>query len=159
MKLAVMLNSLGASQLSYRLVTQANALVGSRADLDVVALYEELARPCLPLNFASMQAAEGWGFDGPVVATSLSTAEKLALFPAAARKLFLVWDLEWLRLRGRPFRSLRAVYGHPDLTLLARSADHARAVADCWGRDAEVVGDFDMNLILRAAGLEQALAL
>lgn len=155
MKIAVMLNNLGASQLAHALVTQANALVGSRADVDVVALYEALARPCLPMCFSAMQVSEGWGFDGPVVATSVSTAEKLARFPAASKKLFLVWDLEWLRGGGRPFDELRRVYGNPDLTLLARSPDHARVISQCWGRDVTTVNDFDLAHIIEVATGEQ----
>jgi len=150
-KLAVMVNNLGPSQLAYALITQANALVGDRYDLDIVALYDTLAKPCHAMNFAAMQAAEGWGFDGPVVATTLNTAAKVLNFPAASRKLFLVWDLEWLRTQRKTFRPLQAVYGHPDLTLLARSKDHAQAISDCWNRDSIVVEDFDLGRIIEVA--------
>ncbi len=151
MKLAVMLNNLGPSQLAYNLVLQANALVGSRSDLDVVALYESLCRPCISMNFASMQVVEGWGFDGPVVATSFSTAEKLIRFPAASKKLFLVWDLEWLRVKEKSFRQQLAVYGNTELTLLSRSKDHAKAISDCWNRESLVVEDFDLARIIEVA--------
>lgn len=146
-----MLNNLGPSQLAHGLISQTNALVASRSDVDVVALYESLTRPCLPLNFAAMQVAEGWGFDGPVVATSFSTAEKLIRFPASPKKLFLVWDLEWMRMKQKSFEQLFAVYGHTDLTLLARSHDHAKAISDCWNREAVVMDDFDLSKIIEVA--------
>jgi len=152
MKLGIAVNDLGASQLNFLLIQRANELVGSRRDLDIILFYENIVRPCLPMNFAVMQIAECWGFDGPVVATTFNTAEKLLRFPSSPRKLFYVWDLEWTRMRQKLFRSLLSVYGNPDLTLLARCQDHADAIRQCWNREALVVEDCDLDRIIEVAG-------
>lgn len=154
MKFGVLVNDLGPGQLATRLLTQANALVASRADLDVLVLYEALRRPCVDPAFATMQVAEGYAFDGPMVATTASTAEKLARFPAVPRKLFYAWDLEWLRphlARGRSFADWRRVYGNPDLVLVARCDDHARVLANAWNREVAVVEHFDLEHLLALA--------
>jgi hypothetical protein len=152
MKLGVLLNNLSPGQLAARFLTQANTLVAT-GEHDVVAFYEALRRPCVAPNFASMHVVEGYGFDGPMVATTASTAEKLARFPSCPRKVFYVWDLEWLRphlAAGRTYRDWLAVYGNKDLTLLARSEDHAAALRGCWNRDVTVVPDFDLAGVVEA---------
>lgn len=151
MKLGIAVNTLGPSQLNYLLVKQANALLAGRTDLDIVAFYEGLARPSQVPHFASMQMAEGWCFDGPVVATTLSTAEKLLRFPATPRRLFYCWDLEWVRVPRRQYAPLRHVYGNPELTLIARTQEHARIIRQCWNREAQVVEEFDLPRLIEAA--------
>ena len=150
-KIAIMLDDLGPSQLAHTVICQGNDLCANHQGYDVVALYEDLQRPCIPMNFACMQIAEGWAFDGVVVATSFSTAEKLLSFPSASKKLFMVWDLEWIRLKQKSFRQLLSVYGNEQLTLLARSYDHAKAIADCWNRTVKVIEDFNLKSIIEAA--------
>jgi hypothetical protein len=149
-KLGIVLDNLGPSQLAYAVLSQANRLVTERSDVDVTVFYESLTRPCITPWFATMQMAEAYGFDGPVVATSLSSAAKLLRMPSCPRKFFLVWDLEWLR-KPQPYENLKAVYFHSELTLLARGEDHAKAISDCWNRPADIVGDFDLPLVLKTA--------
>lgn len=151
-KLAVCVRDLGPSQLTFRLIAAANELVGAGEGVDVLALFERPARPCLAMNFAATHLAEGYGYDGVVLATSLSTARAALGFPSASRRLFYLWDLEWLRGGKGTFRRLRAVYGDPRLTLLARSPDHAAAARAAWNREAVVVDDLDLARVLEVAG-------
>lgn len=151
MKIGIALNNLGPSQLCYHLALQANTMVGSRSDVDVIAFYEDMQRPCLEMNFAHMQLAEGWGFDGVMVATSFSTAAKILRFPGPSRKLFYVWDLEWMRMGQKDFRSLQKVYGTNELTLVARSEDHARILSQVWNRDVGIITDnLDLNRFIES---------
>ncbi len=131
-------------------VRNANAGLLSGALSDIIVFYEELARPCLPMNFASMQVAEAWAFDGILVATDLSTAAKMLRFPCAMARLFYVWDLEWVRTASRSYRDLRGVYAHPDLQLLARSNEHATLIENCWRKPIGVVEDFDLTHLAEA---------
>lgn len=149
MKLAVLLQDLASSQLACSVIAGANYL-GDQGT-DVVVLYENLARPCIQCHFASMQVSEGWGFDGVAIATSITTAEKVIRMPSPEKKLFVVWDLEWLRQPKRSYREYQAVYGNEQLTLLARSASHADAISRCWGKETLFVGDFDFHAIMEAA--------
>jgi hypothetical protein len=149
MKIGVLVNDLGYTQQNYFFITNVNQLVSSRSDVDIIAFYESLRKPCLAMNFACMQINEAYGYDGVVLATSLLTADKLIRFPSPKKKLFYVWDLEWLRIQSKQFTTLRAIYGHPELELIARSKEHARLIEECWNRPvAHVVDDFNIESLL-----------
>ncbi len=148
-RLGVAVKHLGPSQLAFQLINQGNDFVGSGATGDFVAFFEEPKRPCFHLGFSSMQIMEGWGYDAPIVATTFNTAEKLLRFPACPRKLFYVNDLEWLRRPQRNFYQLQAVYGSPQLTLIARSHDHKQVLEQLWNRPvAAVMDSFDIPQLL-----------
>lgn len=147
-KLAVAVSNLAISQANVRFIINANRLLAARTDLDVIALFETVQKPCVQPNFAAMHITEGWGFDGPVVATNLSTARKLIRFPSVSHRVFYAQDLEWLRGPRQSYRELRAVYGDPGLLLLARSRDHAEVMCRCWNRPVGVVPDFNLEALL-----------
>jgi len=76
-KLGFAVPNLGASHMNYSLIRQINLFMAERFDTDIVLFYETLDLPCLPPACSRMQIHEGYGFDGPIVATALTTAEKL----------------------------------------------------------------------------------
>lgn len=131
-KLGLLVKNAGASQLNYYLIRSANKLLDEGKLQDVTLFYEDLARPCIPANFALMQMTEAFGFNGTAIATTVSTAAKLLKMPGPKVKLFFVWDLEWLRPQQKAFRQFQGVYGHPDLKLIARNAEHADIIKRAW---------------------------
>jgi hypothetical protein len=149
MKLGIAVRDLGASQLNFYIVNQVNALVAKNADKDAILFFEEHRRPCLPMNFAVMQMTECFGFNAPVVATTVASAEKLLRLPGPTKRIFYVWDLEWLRFQHKNFRALQAVYGHPSLLLIARSGDHKQAIEQAWNRPVDaVIENFNLDAIM-----------
>lgn len=145
MKCGVAVSDLGPSQLNYQFITNTNEMVGSRFDFDAIAFYENISKPCLAMNFASMSLTEAWGFSGVMIATTLSTAQKISHFPSCSGKIFYVWDIEWVRIRNKQFSELAQVYRNPELTLVARCEDHAQLLKQIWGRDAAIIRDFDLE--------------
>lgn len=134
-QLGICVPNLGASQLNYCLIKEANALLAERVDLDLTVFFETHCRPCLTVNFALMPIYEIWSYRGAALATTAGTAQQLLNAPLVGKKFFLVWDLEWLRLFDRrPYRQWASLYRHPDLTLLARSPDHQHIIENCWNR-------------------------
>jgi hypothetical protein len=151
-RFGLLLKDLGASELNWRLVRQANDLMKAGA-ADVTLFTEETLPPLIQPAGAAMQAAEAWGYRWPVCATTLSTAKKLAGLPGPAAKLFYVWDLEWLRFADRPFHALRAVYADERLALVTRTDEHRAVVEDLWCRPvAAVVPDADLAGLMGVAG-------
>jgi len=151
-KLGFVVNNLGPSQLAYNLLTKANALLSQRYDLDLIVFYEQPARPCVIPNFSIMPLSETWGYDGPLVATDLSSAATLINLPNPGRKIFYVYDLEWTFEPKRPYRALQAIYGHPELTILCRGEDHKGAIEDSWNVWATALGEIDPTTILEFLG-------
>lgn len=150
MNFNVLLQNVGASQLSYFVTRNLNVLGDKRPDIDPIVFYENIHKNCIPPKFAVMQIAEAWGQDGAMIATSLSTAFKLINFPAA-RRLFYVWDLEWLRhgQQRRRYEQFADVYTHPNLELIARSESHAAVIENAFNRKVEhIISDFNTDKIL-----------
>lgn len=149
MNINVLLQDVGASQIAYCVIRNLNKLSDTRPDIDTIVYYENMHRNCIPPNFAIMQIAEAWGQHGPMIATSLSTAIKLTGFPSE-RKIFYVWDLEWLRGEQRHYQMYANIYTHPGLELIARSEDHKRAIENAFNREVKhVISDFDTNQLLK----------
>jgi hypothetical protein len=97
-----------------------------------------------------MNLNEAWEYDGLVVATSLSTAEKALIFPAPKRRLFYVWDMEWMRAGDRDFDYFQSIYGNPKLDLIARSDTYAKIIERCWNRPVKaVVENCDVGELIR----------
>lgn len=148
MNVGVLVSSLAASHMAFSLIRQGNRALRERAVDDLVAFYERPSRPCLEMVFAAMQENEAWSFDGVAIATSLATASRLSRCPRPSRRLFYVWDLEWLRLGAFDHAAVRSVYRDPSLRLVARGPDHVRLIENCWGVTAAVVPDFDFRQLL-----------
>jgi hypothetical protein len=151
MKLGILVDNLGPSQMAYSLISRANKVVTEEPSKCITVFYETLALPCIPLSFAQMNAAEVYGLNWPIIATNLSTAQKLLKITGPTRRLFYVWDLEWLRIQQKDFRSLYNVYGDQRLQLITRGDSHRIAIRNAWGRDSAIVEDFDMAKLYELA--------
>lgn len=142
MKLGVLLDNLGPNQLALNVITNGNKV----RDTDFIAFYENSAKPYISPDFAIMQAFEAWGYRGILIATSLSTASQMITFPVCKEKYFYVWDLEWIRMKEKYFKTLHSIYSNPKLKLIARSNSHKKIIEDCWNTPVVgIVDDFDLT--------------
>ncbi len=148
MQLGVLVKDLGPSQMAADLISQGNELVAEPGN-DLVVFYADLVGPCMTPHFATMQMNEAWSFGGVAIATDFDTGRVLLRSPGPKKKIFYVWDLEWLRESG-PYEGWREVYGNPALLLISRSADHALALSQAWSREVRVVPNFDLAAIADA---------
>jgi hypothetical protein len=146
---SVLVNNLGSSQLSFFLIKEINDLPELRPGIDGIVFYENLSSACLPTNFATMNISECWSHSGTTVATSLSTAKKLSSFPSQ-KKLFYVWDLEWIRNNNtKSYEEYIAVYTDESIELIARSKSHKEAIENAFNRNVNhVIPDFNLAKIL-----------
>ncbi len=133
----VLVRDLGPSELSWRLLGHARAQ-------PLVFFQEHLVLPVMPPGGPVVAVAEAWGYKGPLVATTFSTAAKLAGFPGRAKRAYYLWDLEWLRFGPTDYRMMAAVYRDQRLPIVCRHPEHARVVECVWNRPvAGVVADAD----------------
>jgi len=148
---SVLVSNTGSSQLSFFVINELNNLCDYRPDIDPIVFYENAHKNCLPANFATMQMSEAWGQEGPVIATSFSTAHKLTNFPSE-KKFFYVWDLEWIRSAHNnlnQYESYAPIYCNESLELIARSDSHKKAIENAFNRRVKhIVPDFSMSKIL-----------
>ena len=76
-KIAVLLESLTSSQLSYCAIKNINEHL-EKGDSDFVALFENGGPTIIQPQFAVMPVNELWSFDGVAIATNVSTAMSLS---------------------------------------------------------------------------------
>lgn len=135
-------DNLGFSELSYYLIRAINECLEEDCP-DITVFYSTLTRPILPLNTASMQMTELYGFAGVGVATNFHTAQKLLKCPAPQKKIFYIYDLEWIRNKV-DFSILCEVYRNPSLELVTRSEDYANVVSKLFHREVAVKDFYDI---------------
>lgn len=133
MGISFAVSDLGASQLNSHLIPQINQK--NDEGVNVSVFYENLALPCLPTRFASSLMQDSYLYKGKVICTTLSTVRKCINLPTADT-FFYVWDLEWLRMKNRPFYYLYNIYSK--VPLIVRSVEHKKIMEDMWG--AKVIG-------------------
>ena len=141
---SVLVNNLGSSQLSFFIIKEINALPALRPEIDGIVFYENLSSACLPVNFATMNMSECWCHSGPIVATSFSTAKTLSEFPSE-KKMFYVWDLEWMRLDNFTHKELSEIYNNDSIELISRSSRHNSLIQKCWKAPSFIMDDFNYN--------------
>ena len=147
---SVLVPNTGANQISFCLINQLNKLFEIDASIDVIVFYENRHKNCLPANFSTMEISQAWSHKGPMIATTISTAQNLAAFPSE-KKFFYVWDLSWIRNSRQVsnYESYKSIYTDMSLEIIARSESHKRAIENCFNREVKhVVSDFNIKDIL-----------
>lgn len=129
-KIGIYLTSLGPSQLSFLTIEALNKLAAD--GYSVLAFYDELSVPCFKANFSRTQIFDGYSYDGTIMATSIMGAAKILSFPSPSRKLLYVWDLDWLRVPQKDYRSIHAIMNDKSLELVSRNNEHKKIIEDCW---------------------------
>jgi hypothetical protein len=123
-KIGVVLNDTLLNQQSFLIINQLNALVRN-PDCDAVLFCENKTPTCIPPEVPIMNVADISKFDGLLIATNLNNAEMVMKCISPSKKIFYVWELEWLRGK-QDFERNVATYRR--LPLVARSDDHAKAI-------------------------------
>lgn len=135
-----MVDSLDPSEL----VTRITLSSLEKHDLDVILFFERIARAATPHLCSNMHSYEAYGFNGPTIATNLKTAFKLIRFPSPKPKFFFVNDLEWLHMDVKNYEILEPIYRNNELSIIARSNDHAKLIENCWNIKVDhVVENYD----------------
>jgi hypothetical protein len=150
MKLGIALPDLGASQISYQFILSTNQFLSKRYDCDIVCFYEMPNKKSVRTNFCCLQTVEMWGYDAPIVACSLNSAQDLLSNPTSRDKYFYIWDLEWVHLDDKHYDKLKKIYSNPELKIITRNEDYAKIMKKAWGTQAiGVVEDFDMEKMVK----------
>lgn len=149
-RIGILLDNLGASQLAYYTILNAN-LLASTMEADTIVFYSNLAKICLAPKVALMPTIEAQGFSGVLIATDLKSAARLINFPGTSIKCFYTWDLEYLRPHvNKEWINLYNIYGSKELKFIARSNSHAKALKNGFGVDIiDCVDNVNLREILK----------
>lgn len=77
----------------------------------------------LRVNGATLGIYDAWGYDGTLIATNLSTAKVLNKMPGHNRKLFYVYNFEWIHNPTLFYEYMEVVN---NLEVINRTESHAK---------------------------------
>jgi hypothetical protein len=150
MKIGFLVPNLGSTQLAFRLIYRANQAIRKNNDIDIIVFCENQTQPCFSPGFATMNIVDAWNYHGPLIATTISSAEKLIRFPRPSHKYFYLYDLEWIYTKDRNFIPFSNIYQHKGLDLICRSISHKEIIENCWGKSIKaVIDDFDIEEFIK----------
>ena len=148
-QLGIIISSLDNNQLAFFSILNANLLI--QKEIDCVLFFENTSRPVIKPNVSIMNSSEVWDFCGDVIATTLRSAACLPKLIRARRRIFYLWDLEFLRPYGRNYIPNMELLRNPKIELAARSESHKRAIENyCNKQVSYVIDDCDFSKIMEA---------
>jgi len=149
-----LVNDLTASQLSFYLIKNLNDYK-EKEDLEAVLFFENSSSSAIKPAFPLMAINEIWNFDGVLISTDVETTLCLKKCFAPAKKIFYVWDLEWMRNKAgltKEFESIIQAFNDESIELIARSKDHAKAIENISNRKIKhIVENFNIEKLMRIA--------
>ena len=153
-QIGFIVNNLMASHLSFSLIKNLNEYV-DESNSEAVVFFENSSSSIIRPNFATMSLNEIWNFNGVLVSTNINTTLALKKCFAPSKKIFYVWDLEWMRpAMGQNIEFERVVqaFSYESIDLLARSKDHAKAIENYSNRKVKhIVENFNIEKLMRIA--------
>ena len=153
--LNILVPDLNSSQRNYYLIRNINAIHEHHPNVNIQVFAENLSRFCMKPHFSVMNVSEAWAQQGPFIACSLSTASKLINYPIASKKLFYIWDLEFIRGDNRIYDIYAPVYLHPQLELVCPSKEHADLLENSFNKEVtHIINNFDIKQLLELTNVK-----
>lgn len=139
-----MIDALDTSQMAVELVREVNKVTLLDEYWDIIVFYHNYGRTTAFPEFAMIQEQELWSYNAPVMATDLSTGDRLVKCYAPTKKFLYMWDLEWIN-GSYDIDTLASVYMDPSISLIARSKSHAKIITDCWKEPIAIIENFNYD--------------
>lgn len=131
-KLGITLPHLGGSQIGLEVFESINTFYPSNYLYDILLFYENVKKEAFTFPCAAMACSEMFGYDGTVIATNLNTAEELSKIVTVKRKVFYVYDLDWVYLEHKDFETLTKIYQYKDFELYTRCDSYAKYLENAF---------------------------
>jgi len=142
-KFGIILEQLLPTQLVASAIYNINQIILNTTHISPIIFINDYYRPFITPLCPIMQHQEIWGFDAPVIATNIYTANLLLQAPRPTKKYFYVWNLEWLYQTTQIFSEYEHVYYNTNLHLIARSEEHNNILTNNWQQPQCIMRDFD----------------
>ena len=147
MNFGILTHVLDSSQMGFAISTELNSLHDT-TDINPFLFYEVYGKiPHFP-KFCMQQTCLSWNFKGVLLSTSASLTHKLKTCIHAKKKLFYVWNLEWIS-NLNTYTYYRDVFMDEDVDLIARSEYHAELISQVWRKPKYIVDNFNHEQLKR----------
>ena len=129
--IGIFLRDLSCSELNCTIFKQINKMAEDNI-INPVIFVEDVNHIFIQPKCLVLQAYELYGFKEPVISTTLSSAQKLIKIPTIKKKLFYIWDFEWLRFSKPNNELMNSVYGSSKLDIINRTEERANVYEKIW---------------------------
>lgn len=94
------------------------------ANLDLIIFYEDLSPVSFRPPCAFMPTTEILNFNGLLISTTLTNTLLSIKAINMAKKVFYIWDLEWIRNNKNYLHNI-SIYQNPEIQCITRSQEYA----------------------------------
>jgi hypothetical protein len=145
-KIGILLPHTFDTQLAYEAIKEGNYLVFDNHNYDVSIFFEEFTPPIIKPIFGLFNASEVFSYDGTLISTTLSNTKISIKTMKPERKIFYIWELEWLKNEKNYLDNI-SVYQNKDIELVTVSDDYAKEINNYCGIIPRVVKRFNLKEI------------
>lgn len=152
-QIAFVFDHLGASQIAYTSIHNANLYLQNRFGTNISFFIKENMPPCLPAQFAIFNTRDLRAYEGIVIGTSLSSMVE-CYKAVRAKKLYYIYDMEWIRpgLKLHP-QMVDNILRDEKITKFTRSQDYLNLMkSNGYNISDTIVPDLDVDLISEIIG-------
>lgn len=147
MKIAAIVDNLGPSQKSFYLIKEFNKAC-SNISLCLSGFFVRSAIPVVPIMFSCKSVSFLSGFHGAAISTTIKEADMLLKSSNNSRKIFYMWDAEWL-IYPKNFDEISSVLLDNRLDIVCRSDSHAKLLENfCNKSPIGIVDNWNIDQIL-----------
>ncbi len=140
MNIGIILPSLEISQLGYEVITQINNEIAGGSLLDYRIFFERLSLECVQPLCATMNISEIWGYSGLLISTTLENTFFSLKLTTDVKRVFYVWDMEWLRGQKNYLYNL-SILRNTKIALIARNEETNKELDRYCNRKADLITD------------------
>lgn len=143
MHIGISLAHFSASQAAFYAIKFANKLF--KTEHDCTLFYRDLMPHCMEIQAGCLTLSEIFGFKGTLITTSLYDTEFAIKAVGEGKRIFYIWDLEFLR-NEKNFKKHLTIFRNPGILLAARSQSHSDAIENYCNRKPDmIVKDFNFE--------------
>ena len=146
-KYGIILDNVGINQTAYLAIKNINKLLEEGSLDDYAIFYENIASPCIRPLCGIFNFAEVYGYDGILIATTISQADTILKAGFAKRSILYIQDLEWLRPNSQPYLFNLHVLRNSELELFCRSESHYKIIQNYCNRTPTILNNFNLDYI------------
>lgn len=145
-KVGLILKDCGPSQAAFYGISKMNVECAS-SNLDCSIFELNHVPPIIRARFGIFPITLAYLYDGILISTDIETTKFSLESCRASKRIFYVWDLEWMR-KLRSFDS-NQIYSLPELTIVCRSKEHADCIERISRRKVHVMPVFSIKELVK----------
>ena len=146
---AFLVNKLDNSHQMTTLSHNLNLLIRNDYKYSPTVFYQVHDKVLVYPQFPRLMMQHAWGYEGTVISSDIVTTQLLKKCMRATKKIFYVFNLEWL-YQGMPlFGALKDIYQDPTIELIARCQAHSDILNRVWKKPIGIVEDFDCEQLTK----------